>query len=365
MAGEAESAGFATSLWGAGAALQHGPWRKHASLSSILERCERFLSVQAFERAPWIAVGFACGIAAWFQLAGPWQWLALLAFCGSTGFAALALLRPAGRFPFLRTAVATMALSLVAGCATVWTKSALVGTEPLARPAAGTFSGTILAREEQPAQGRARIVLATREPETGRPIRVRLNLPFATDRPDAAEGAQVALTARLVPPAPPMLPGAYDFARAAWFQGYAATGSVLGNLEVRQAAPTATGMSGLSHALSAHVRSRLAGSAGGIAAAFASGDRGGIALADEAAMRDAGLTHLLSISGLHVSAVIAAAYVLAIRLLALWPWLALRVRLPLLAAGTAAAAGIGYTLLTGAEVPTVRSCSPSAPMAQI
>jgi hypothetical protein len=40
----------------------------------------------------------------------------------------------------------------------------------------------------------------------------------------------------------------------------------------------------------------------------------------------------------------------------LWPWLALRVRLPILAAGAAAAGGLGYTLLTGSEVPTVRSC---------
>jgi competence protein ComEC len=57
-----------------------------------------------------------------------------------------------------------------------------------------------------------------------------------------------------------------------------------------------------------------------------------------------------------VSAVIAAAYLLAIKLLALWQWLALRVRLQLVAAAVAACAGIFYTLLTGAEVPTVRSC---------
>ncbi|WP_277813290.1 hypothetical protein [Erythrobacter litoralis] len=37
------------------------------------------------------------------------------------------------------------------------------------------------------------------------------------------------------------------------------------------------------------------GSAGTIAAAFASGDRGAIAKTDDEAMRDAGLTHLLSI----------------------------------------------------------------------
>jgi ComEC/Rec2-related protein len=42
--------------------------------------------------------------------------------------------------------------------------------------------------------------------------------------------------------------------------------------------------------------------------------------------------------------------------LALWSWLALRVRLPLVAAGVGAAAAVFYTLLTGAEVPTVRTC---------
>lgn len=108
--------------------------------------------------------------------------------------------------------------------------------------------------------------------------------------------------------------------------------------------------------LSTHVRSQLDGSPGAIAAALASGDRGAIAKADDEAMRDAGLSHLLSISGLHVSAVVAAAYLIALRLLALIPWLALRLRLPLVAAGAGALAGIGYTLLSGAEVPTVRSC---------
>jgi competence protein ComEC len=153
-----------------------------------------------------------------------------------------------------------------------------------------------------------------------------------------------------------MLPGGYDFARSAWFEGLAATGSVQGDIEILRPGEGGAPLASLQRRLSEHVRAQLSGSSGAIAAAFASGDRGAIASADEDAMRDAGLTHLLSISGLHVSAVIGAAYVLAISLLALWPWLALRVRLPLLAAGAGALAGIGYTLLTGAEVPTVRSC---------
>ncbi len=160
-----------------------------------------------------------------------------------------------------------------------------------------------------------------------------------------------------MPPAPPMLPGSYNFARAAWFQGIAATGSALGPVEIMAPGGESGAIARTQRRLSAHIQAQLAGSPGGIAAAFASGDRGAIAEADEAAMRDSGLTHLLSVSGLHVGAVIAGAYFLAISLLALWPWLALRVRLPVVSAGIAALAGVGYTLLTGAEVPTVRSCA--------
>jgi xanthosine utilization system XapX-like protein len=45
-----------------------------------------------------------------------------------------------------------------------------------------------------------------------------------------------------------------------------------------------------------------------------------------------------------------------LKLLALVPALALRYRLVLVAAAAGAMAGIAYTLLTGAEVPTVRAC---------
>ncbi|HVR89604.1 MAG TPA: ComEC/Rec2 family competence protein [Novosphingobium sp.] len=331
-------------------------WRIRRGLSSVVARGERLLESTGFDRAPWLAVGFACGIALWFDLANRWQWLALIALCIGGALAVVTLLRADGSFPFVRQSLAVLALVIAAGCMTVWAKSSLVGAVPVARPMVERLTGTVLSREEQPADARVRLVLATREPGSDRAIRVRVNLPIDKARTEIAEGAVVRLRARLMPPAPPMLPGGYDFARAAWFSGLAATGSVLGDVEVLRPGQSGGLIRAAQRSLSAHVRARLAGSPGTIAAAFASGDRGAIAEADDTAMRDAGLTHLLSVSGLHVSAVVAAAYLLAIRLLALWPWLALRVRLPLVAAGAGALAGVGYTLLTGAEVPTVRSC---------
>jgi competence protein ComEC len=338
------------------AALQHGPWRRRNRLSSSLEALERFLERAGFDRAPWLAVAFAAGIGAWFELGNGRLWTALVALCGGIVLLAAAGIRSDGRFPFLRLALITVPAVVALGCVTVWIKSEVVGADPIARPMVAELTGEVLARDDQPARGRVRLVLVTREPGTGRPIKVRINIPLEAAAEELAEGAIIRLRARLMPPTPPMLPGSYDFARMAWYAGLSATGSSLGEPVVVQEAPRSASLERLQRSLSEHIHSRLDGSPGGIAAAFASGDRGGIADADEDAMRDSGLTHLLSVSGLHVSAVVAVTYFISIKLFALWPWLALRVRLPILAAGSAAVAGIGYTLLTGAEVPTVRSC---------
>jgi competence protein ComEC len=337
------------------AAMQYESRRGYGPVA-LADKFELFLHQAGFDRAPWLAVAFAGGIGAWFALPGTLQWLALIALCGSLAAAALAWTEGDARWPWLRLSLVVLPLALAGGCITVWAKSALVGMPAIARPESLRITGRIVARDEQPSEQRIRLVLATRDLANGRAIRVRINLAEKDDHADLAEGAVVQMQTRLMPPAAPMLPGGYDFARAAWFSGLAATGSASGPVTVLTPAPGERGLGPLQRWLSAHVRARLGGSPGTIAAAFASGDRGAIAEADETAMRDAGLTHLLSISGLHVSAVIAAAYLLATSLLGLWPWLTLRVRLPIFAAGIGALTGIGYTLLTGAEVPTVRSC---------
>lgn len=358
---------------------REAPWQSAARLSSaggaataLAERAERFLSDAGFDRAPWLAVLFGAGIFTWFALHSPWQWVSAIGISLMVAIAAVALW-PYGSAAddnrsHLRHATIACALVFAAGMAMIWARSEMVGAEPISRPVIERVEGFVLDREDQPAEERVRLTLAVRlagdAGEAAHQARkIRVNVPeraLARDGLNAAvvEGAVVRLRVRLMPPAPPMLPGAYDFARAAWFKGLAATGSALGDIEVVRPAPEGGGtIRSLQRSLSAHVRARVSGSAGTIAAAFASGDRGAIARSDAEAMRDAGLTHLLAISGLHVSAVVAAAYFVALRLLALFPALALRLRLPVAAAACGALAGIGYTLLTGAQVPTVRACA--------
>lgn len=325
-------------------------------LSRGLDRIERFLQAAGFDRAPWLAVAFGAGIASWFALPAAGYWLMFIAACMAAALASMALLGANGAYPMVRLALISVAITFAAGCGSVWTRSMLVGTAPIAAPGVAMVTGRVLSVEAQPAQGRSRAILAVREPGTGRAIRVRVNLPDDLGEIRIAPGALVRMRARLVPPAPPMLPGAYDFARSAWFDGLAATGTALDAPIVLEPGQGGAILARTQRAITAQVDRRLASSSAGIAAALATGDMGGIADADAQAMRDSGLAHLLSVSGLHVSAMVGVTYMIALRLLALWPWLALRVRLPVVAAGFGALAAIAYTLLTGSQVPTVRSC---------
>jgi competence protein ComEC len=72
-------------------------------------------------------------------------------------------------------------------------------------------------------------------------------------------------------------------------------------------------------------------------------------------MRDSGLTHILSISGLHMAIMAGTVFWLVRALLALVPGLALRYPIKKWAAAAALAAATFYLALSGAAVPTVRS----------
>lgn len=309
---------------------------------------ERWLEAERGQIVLWIPVMLGAGIAAWFALPDANRWAVVV--LGGLAVAAAGI--AAGGGGRAARCVTVAALLVAAGCALVWWRAERPAAPVLARPAIVAFQGRVERVEPLPARELVRVRIAP-DAASGLPPAVRVNLG-AADVPDGlARGAVVKLRARLMPPAPPAVPGAYDFERVAWFDGLGATGRGFAPVEV---VTPGEAESGLRARLTAHVQSRIEGSAGGIAAALATGDRGAISEEDAEALRRSGLAHLLSVSGLHVTAVVGATMLLVLRLLALSPALALRWPLPVAAAGAAGVAAVGYTLLTGAEVPTVRAC---------
>ena len=292
-----------------------------------------------------MVVGFGAGIAAWFALDGPRQWIALICLASGTGIAGFAL--GGGR---LERAFGWLGLTAAIGCALIWARAEWVAAPRLDRPKVVAFDASVERVETLAAKGNLRLTIAPDDPALPPKVRVSLKADGAPE--GIASGARLRLRARLAPPPPMALPRTHDFARDAWFWGIGAVGTALGPVEVLKPMPP-SGLDSLRDRLGHHIREALPSS---IATALATGDQNAVGEEDAQAMRRSGLAHLLSVSGLHIAAVIGAAMFLALKLLALSERLALRFNLVIVAAGAGAIAGIAYTLLTGAQVPTVRSC---------
>ena len=317
---------------------------------------ERWLEAERDQLVLWLPVMLGGGIALWFALPDPVAWRLAILVLVASGLACLAV----GQGGRATRVLAVGTLTAALGLALIWLRSETVAAPVLAGPTITSFSAKVEAIEPLVARKLVRLTLLpvgagadTDGQSVALPHRIRVNLAEADAPTVLGTGAIVRLRARLMPPPLPAVPGAYDFARVAWFGGIGATGR--GFAPVVVATPSESG-AGIRVALSHHIVTRLDGSAGGIAAALATGDVGAITEEDSEAMRRAGLAHLLSVSGLHITAAVAATMLIVMRLLALSPWLALHARLPLIAALSGAAAAIGYTLLTGSQVPTIRSC---------
>lgn len=319
--------------------------------NGVEKRLENLLDLERDQLMLWSPVAMGCGIALWFAFANQSWWIGFILTCLGIA-AATRLFDRESRW--LRSLLWFSLLSAL-GCALIWLRSWNVAEPILDKPTVTQFDAQIENVEIISARDQVRLTLHTGEKQ-GLPPRVRVNLPLNQMNDRLRPEAQIALRARLMPPAQPALPGAYDFSRRAWFMGLGATGQVLGKIEILQSPEPIFAFDDMRYSLSHHVRSNMSGGAGAIGATLATGDRGAITEEDAEAMRRSGLAHLLSISGLHVTAVVGATYLFVLKLLALVPPLALRYRLPIVAAGFAALAALGYTLLTGAQVPTIRAC---------
>ena len=319
---------------------------------------ELWLEAERDQLVLWVPVMLGLGIALWLILPDPRAWtMAIVALVGAMLVAAAL-----GRGGRGARAIAMGCGAAALGLGLIWVRAERVASPPLVRAAIVRFDARVERVDPLPPRGLVRLRLAPVQivKSLGRtsmrtlPARVRVNIAVEDMPTGVSRGAVIRLGARLMPPPPPSVPGAYDFARVAWFDGIGATGRGFGPITLLSPGDDPRG--GLRARLSAHIRAQLPPAPGAIAAALATGDQGAIPLDDAEAMRRAGLAHLLSVSGLHITAVVGAVMLVVLRLLALSPWLALHLRLPLIAAGAAALAAIGYTILTGAEVPTIRSC---------
>jgi competence protein ComEC len=195
---------------------------------------------------------------------------------------------------------------------------------------------------------------------TPRRVRVALHgrdgdpLPGTLPQP----GLTVMLTGHLAAPEGPVAPGGFDFQRIAWFDSLGAVGYT--RAPVMALAPAKAGSVGLAAfearmAISRAMQAQMPGQDGALAAAFMTGDRSGVNAQTNEVMRASNLSHMISISGLHMGLLVGFVFGLVRYGLVLVPPVALRIDTRKVAAGIALVAATAYMLLAGPDVATRRA----------
>jgi len=221
--------------------------------------------------------------------------------------------------------------------------------------------------EDQPRLLLAPIAIRGVRPENT-PLRLRVSLRAGMlEATGIKPGDAISLFAILNPPPPPNMPEGYDFARGAWFQGIGGVGLVPGTPKIIMSPPhnwrldLVMQLNRLRWSITERLVQTTApdwtnGRAiGGFAAALVTGHENFIPQDLIQDMRDSGLAHILSISGVHM-AIVGGFIFFALRgLMACVPWLALHVPVKKWAAGLSIVCILLYLALSGSPAPAVRS----------
>lgn len=304
---------------------------------------------------PWAPVLFSLGIGGFFaatQEPGlPAHGLASLALAGAL------VLR---RYGPERAHVPALALALVAaGFLMAGFRAHMVAGPVLADRYHGTVQGRIVdidrSFSDQIRVTLDRVALKVVAPART-PLRVRIALHGA-DGFVPEPGQTIRLTASLSAPEGPVAPGGFDFQRIAWFERLGAVGYSRDPVSV-VAAPDGGAAHWAFRArmdLSRAMQARMDGQAGAFAAAMMTGDRSGVTQETNRILRDSNLSHLISISGLHMGLLAGFVFGFVRYGMALVPPLALRLDTRKVAAAVALLAATAYLALAGPDVATRRA----------
>lgn len=316
----------------------------------------------------WLPVGVIGGAAAWMLSPSdppPWLGAALLLLGGAAAFGLTSWPsdHAEGWLYALRRALGALcALASASGLGALaaQVRAAVVAQPPfVASEAPVRVEGWVVSNDASDGGPRLRLLVRSIEGVDAPPRFVRLSVSEAGL---LSPGRSARCRGVLAPAAGPMAPGAYDFARRAYFERLGATGYAYGRCRPADFGPPPRWMdqqrlrlAALRADLSAAIQQSAPGRGGRIAAALISGDRSAVDRDTNEVLFNAGLGHLLSVSGIHMSIVGGLVFAFVLWGASLISWVALRWPVKKIAAVAALGAVGAYLLISGINVPALRS----------
>ena len=306
----------------------------------------------------WLPVLFGTGILLYFQLPQE-PYLPVISVLSLSALAIASVCFRTDR-PFR----IWLALGLIAlGALTAQTRTTSLVYETIGQPYFASVTGTVADIQVRAERG-PRIVMEEldidNDRHAGTPNRVRISLLNRDRSPELGDRIQV--RARLSPVPGPVLPGGYDPRRAAFFQGVGGSGFAvepwtlaLPSTDLGNSRSVTYKIAGLRRVIANRIRAADDGRSGAVATALLVGERGYLPndLVDD--LRNAGLAHILAISGLHMALFSGTVFFLLRAALSLSPSLALTQPIKKWSASIAIIAGFGYLMISGGNVSTYRA----------
>lgn len=252
----------------------------------------------------------------------------------------------------------TMAGAFWAGFSLLAVHATLFGTTMLARPVYGTYEMRVDEIVSEAESGVRAIVSAITPTGTSRTVPMRRARIVVAAGPALGPGDIIRAPVRFYAVPGPMVPNGFDTQFHAFFDGVGAYGNTTGTVErVRSGDSSAPEriIDAVRRGIAARIDADLRQPAAGIARALITGDQS--AVSDEAreTMAAAGLAHVLSVSGLHLTIVAGLVLVTLRGGLALVGSIHRLVSVKRVAAAGAVLASLAYFAISGGNVAALRS----------
>ena len=336
----------------------------------LKNRTADVLALQAGRLFLWLPVAFGAGAAAYLGLLVEPALLWLLAPAGAAAAVSVLVWRfNISRYVFNFMMLLSVFLlgAVVCKLRAEHVRAPVLGTETNQYMVQAFVMDIVSPSADQPRLLLAPIAIRGLRPEAT-PLRLRVSLrPGTLEATGIKPGDAISVFAILNPPPSPNMPGGYDFARTAFFQGVGGVGLAPGQPRSMEPPPHEWQLSAvmtlnrlrwtITQKLVADTAPQMPNgrAIGGFAAALVTGHQAFIPQPLIQDMRDSGLAHILSISGVHM-AIVGGFIFFTLRLvMAAIPWLAVRVPVKKWAAALSIVCVLLYLAISGSPAPAVRS----------
>ena len=316
---------------------------------------QAFLATQKDNAVLWLPILLGVGIGLYFGLGFEPDWR-----IGAALFT-LSLLGLGGALRFYKQV--NLAVLILAGITLLsmgWSsaqfRTFLVSGPVLEKPlSAVRVEGTIHALDSLDGGRGSRVILEDLVIEKLMPSETPKAVRLSIRKDDGLKpGQRIRVLAGLNPPSAPVAPGGFDFQRHAFFQGLGGYGFAYKAPEIIRATETGH-LERFRQNGAQRVDRSVPHPEASIVSALLLGERAAIPEETWQDIRAAGLAHVISISGLHIS-MIAMGIFFAVRfIMALFPRFALYHPIKKYAALLALIGAVAYSVMVGLSVPTLRS----------